>query len=266
MGGQLTLHQERIAAFSKGGAESGVTGNFAAKTAGLLIAIAISVAFYQTLRITSTVVPDLSFIRDAYPHPRGALAASVSRTLLGMFVYVLFLIVLVRLTPLRKAFADMWRAAPARGWAAAGITAVIQIGVILFFVLGGKAPVFEASLFNLHVSIVTALGGGVIEEIVHRGAVILTLAYAGYSRLSAIVISAFLFASNHVGWVDFSTIDFTTAMQMLSPLWGTFILGLALGFTFTESRCRIWPVIAAHSLINLIIEPWLALAFIGPRL
>lgn len=265
MGGRVTF-KERIVAFSKGGAGSGLRGNYAAKIAGLIIAIAISVVFYQTLRFTSTVVPDLSFIRDAYPHPRGALAASVSRTLLGMFVYVLFLAILLQLTPLRKAFADMWRAAPARGWVTAGITTIIQVSVILFFVLGGKAPVFEASLFNLHVSIVTALGGGVFEEIVHRGAIILILAYVGFSRLSAIVISAFLFASNHVGWVDFNMLDFTTAMQMLSPLWGTFILGLALGFTFTESRCRIWPVIAAHSLINLLIEPWLALAFVGPRL
>ncbi|MEO1135160.1 MAG: CPBP family intramembrane glutamic endopeptidase [Pseudomonadota bacterium] len=265
MGGRF-LTEERIIAFSKGGADSAVRGNLVAKIAGLAIAIAISVAFYQTLRITSAIVPDLSFIRDAYPHPRGALAASVSRTLLGMFVYVLLLTALVKLTPLNRAFAEMWRAAPARGWPPAAITTAIQITVILFLVLGGAAPVFEASLFNLHVSMVTALGGGVFEEIVHRGAIILTLAYAGFSRLSAIIISAFLFASNHVGWVDFSTLDFTTAMQMLSPLWGTFFLGLAFGFTFTESRCRIWPVIAAHSLINLVIEPWLALAFVGPRL
>lgn len=238
----------------------------AKKWGGLIFAVAIALGFYAFLNFARPFLPDFEIFRGAYaPSPRDAIAISVTRTLSAMCVYSVILLALMHLSPLRSLFTDVWRAAPMQGWIAAIITAAIQITIIVFFFIGKDADIFEPSLFNAHVSLVTMLGGGVIEEIVHRGFVIIILLAVGFSRFSAIIISAALFAVNHMGWVSLEALTLANAFIVLSPLLGTFILGLAFGYTFAQSKCRLWPVIAAHSVINLVIEPWLVLALLGDR-
>ncbi len=232
------------------------------KLFGLGLAIAAALGFYGALNVLTPFMPDFASFTEMYEPPRGAIAVSITRTLLAMVIAAAVLSVLMLLLPLRAGFAGLWRRAPARGWIAAAITAAIQIGMIVGFFIPDRSLIFELSLFNVHGSLVTAIGGGVVEEVVHRGIVILILLRAGWSAPSVVLISAALFAINHMGWISWSDLSIETLFLALSPIWGTFILGLALGFTFLESRCTLWPVIAAHLVINLVIEPWLLLAFL----
>ena len=117
-------------------------------------------------------------------------------------------------------------------------------------------------MFNLYVSGVTAIGGGVFEEIVFRGVALSCLLSAGFSRAASILISAALFAASHAGWLGDAPMTAAEWIQATSPIWGTFILAIALGFTFTESQGRLAPVIAAHAAINIVLEPWLLLSFL----
>jgi len=229
------------------------------KLLALLVVVAVTAGFYATISFTSWAIEALPLEVLRLGGKELALAQGVTRSLLGMTIFVASLCALLMIGGQRDRILDSLKAAPRAGWIAAAITAAIHITVTLSLFVKDPSRVFELSLFNAYVSIATALGGGVFEEIVHRTFVIVVLISAGYSKWPAISISAVLFSVNHVGWIDPAGLDIASIAIQLSPLWGTLILGFALGFTFTESKLRVWPVIAAHAAINLTIEPWLLL-------
>jgi len=236
------------------------------KTAGLLFAVVVSLGLYGAISFIQPLLPDFAFTEGLYPQPRGTIANSVTQTLIVMFAYVAFLALILRLPVIRRSISEIWERVPIQGWIAAAITVAIQVGIILAFFIDDPHVIFEPSLFNLHMSLATALGGGVVEEIIYRGFAILTLLAFGFSRFTAVVVSALLFAFSHVGWISFQDLSVAQVFIQLSPVWGTLILGLALGHTFLASNCRLGPVIVAHALINIIIEPWLLLALLGGSL
>lgn len=232
------------------------------QTIGLAFAVGIGLGFYTLLNIVAGRMPAFDVFGQVYDGQRAMIAAVVTKSFAAMIAASLVLTVLILVSPLRRDFFEMWKLSPRRGWIAAAITASIQISIFLVFVLPKPLNIFEPSLFNLHVSLATGIGGGVFEELVHRGFVILVLLHTGWRPRAAVLIAAILFAVNHIGWIDLADLTVSNAIFLLSPIWGTFFLGVALGYTFVASERRLGPVIAAHGIINLVAEPWLLLAFL----
>ncbi|GAB4526672.1 MAG: hypothetical protein Tsb0010_09960 [Parvularculaceae bacterium] len=227
----------------------------------LAFAILLAAAFFGAIKFSSAAISDVPLLINYFSGHELLIAQSVTRALAGMAVF------LALIAMAGAAGVSMFRvylnfgAAPLRGWIAAAITAGIHIGVNVAFFLETPERLAELSIFNLYVSGVTALGGGLIEEIIFRGVILAGLLRAGYTKTSAIVISAALFAASHAGWLASAPADAVEFLRATSPIWGTFILALALGFTYTESRGNLAPVVAAHATINLVLEPWLLLSF-----
>lgn len=232
------------------------------KTAMLVFAVVMAAGFFGAVKLSSSLIRDVPLLADYFSGDELVIARSVTRAFVGMAIFLAITIAAgaagVRIFRVKL---GLWRA-PLRGWIPAAITAGIHIGVNVAFFLEEPERITEPSAFNLYVSGVTALGGGVFEEIIFRGVILGGLALAGFSKIMSIVISAALFAGSHAGWLAAAPASAPEFFLATSPIWGTFILGLALGFAYTESRGYLAPVIAAHGAINLALEPWLLLSFV----
>ncbi|GAJ97876.1 hypothetical protein JCM19055_764 [Geomicrobium sp. JCM 19055] len=75
----------------------------------------------------------------------------------------------------------------------------------------------------------------------------------GYGVLLQTFISATIFAAAHLIWVLFSR-DWRFILPVLIS---TFVLGVLLSLAYVASDRVVLPVIVAHIVINLIIEPGL---------
>jgi uncharacterized protein len=92
----------------------------------------------------------------------------------------------------------------------------------------------------------TVLVASVVEEVVFRGYVMTTLAVMGHGQAVQVLVSAVAFALVHP----------------TSPVavGFTFVLGGALALVYLVGNRSLTPVIVAHMLVNLIIEPGLFLS------
>jgi hypothetical protein len=128
-------------------------------------------------------------------------------------------------------------------------------------VLRGTSGFGELSLWRISLALGAGLIGGMCEELVFRGAAIQSVADTGGSRWTQFAVGSLLFGMAHLGWAA-SSGNFMTG---LAAAIFTSILGAALSFLFLWGGRRLWPCVAAHVLINLLIEPWLVFAVLQGR-
>lgn len=106
-----------------------------------------------------------------------------------------------------------------------------------------------------------AIVGGILEEVVFRRWLMDLLLSWGFGIVFQIIISGFAFGAAHIIWgllgkdKGFSTGAFTS----------TTILGFLFAVVYLIGNRNIGPCIISHSLINIIIEPWLMLAAISKK-
>jgi len=98
-------------------------------------------------------------------------------------------------------------------------------------------------------SLPTSVSAGICEELLFRGFVLLVIARAGCGRAAQLVLSSLAFGLAHVFWGPWGM------------LW-TLVLGLTFG-AVRVWRDSVWPAVAAHTLLNVCIEPGLFQAFIN---
>jgi membrane protease YdiL (CAAX protease family) len=106
----------------------------------------------------------------------------------------------------------------------------------------------EISPFKL-AGVVVGIVGAFVEECVFRGYLITELKHAGTSTTTQILMSGVAFGIIHVG--------FDLAGILL-----TFVMGLALATAYVLGKRSLTPSIISHTLINILIEPWLLLFII----
>jgi membrane protease YdiL (CAAX protease family) len=115
----------------------------------------------------------------------------------------------------------------------------------------------ELSLFKLIGFL--AIVGGILEEVVFRRWLMDLLMGFGYGFVFQIIISGIAFGLAHIMWGFFGK-----ERQFLKGAFiSTTFLGFALAIVYLISDRNIGPCIISHSLINIIIEPWLLLASIS---
>jgi len=115
----------------------------------------------------------------------------------------------------------------------------------------------EISLFKM-VGLLTIVGG-ILEEVVFRRWLMDLLMKLGYGAAIQIIVSGLVFGLIHISWGLFSK-----EKQFLKGAFiATTFLGFGLAIVYIVGNRNIGPCIIAHSIINIVIEPWLMLAAIS---
>jgi hypothetical protein len=115
----------------------------------------------------------------------------------------------------------------------------------------------ELSFFKL-VGFLTIVGG-VLEEVVFRRWLMDLLMRLGYGLVFQIFISGVAFGLAHIVWGLFGR----NRQFLFGSFLSTTFLGFALAIIYLIGDRNIGPCIISHSLINIIIEPWLLLSAIS---
>ena len=117
----------------------------------------------------------------------------------------------------------------------------------------------EISVFKL-VGLL-AIVGGILEEVVFRRWLMDLLLGLGFGFVIQILISGIAFGVAHIIWGLFGKDrQFSKGAFIAST-----ILGFSLAIVYLIGSRNIGPCIISHSMINIIIEPWLMLAAISKK-
>lgn len=119
---------------------------------------------------------------------------------------------------------------------------------------------FELSGLKL-LGIWVAFGSGIVEEVVFRQLLMDFTESAGFHVAWQIVVSAVVFGLAHASWVLLRG-EFSIAVPVVIS---TTVLGALLAVVYIVAGRNVLPAIAAHILINLVIEPWLLLAGVSGK-
>lgn len=125
-------------------------------------------------------------------------------------------------------------------------------------------PTVRRNLFRFKgalkwIAVYAAFTGGIVEETVFRRMLMEWLADNGINTLWQIGISGVAFGLVHISWGLLGGISHIGAGSILA----TTVLGLLLALVYVVAARNVLPAIAAHTLINLFVEPWLIVHAIG---
>jgi hypothetical protein len=211
-------------------------------------------AAYIFLSTTAVSLLDFAFLFPA----QWSVAERVTSSgfLIGAAVQVALVLIgayLLRSTVLRRALAASLATSTRKAWTIAGIATAIHITTALLLFLPQPARIWEMSWLNLILSVVPAADGW-SQEVMFRGYVLFRLARAEVAGIGQILLSGMLFAAIHLGYAG------NSAWSFLSPLVGTFMLGCFYAWAVRSGGGSLKPVIVCHTLIIVVLQPWLALA------
>lgn len=140
------------------------------------------------------------------------------------------------------------------GWAAAAAV------VALFVALAARLPSVRCNLVRPStlklLGLAVAIAAGVLEELVFRKLLMDWLAGASHSNAVQIVVSGVAFGVAHGIWGLFGR----RLRAAVGATLATGLLGVLLAGVYVLSGRSVAPCIAAHFLINALIEPGLVLA------
>lgn len=148
--------------------------------------------------------------------------------------------------------------APLPAWIAALLFAWAYI-VYTFRVLPGvRQHQREISFFKL-IGVAAAFASGIMEEVVFRRWLMDTALVYGVGSLGQVLLSGIIFGLVHLVWHAFSADRRFSIYGAAS----TTVAGAALAVIYLIGGRNLGPCIAAHMLINLVVEPWLVLAAVS---
>lgn len=141
------------------------------------------------------------------------------------------------------------------------VALAIGLGYIAFTAVA--EPVVRKNLFRFSwlkaVGICAAVVTGIVEEVVFRQLLMDWLLEAGLNAVLQIAISAVVFGLAHACWVMLRG-DARVAVPVVLS---TIVLGGLLAGLYILADRSTLPSIAAHTIVNLGIEPWLILAVVS---
>lgn len=150
--------------------------------------------------------------------------------------------------------------APALAWILATVIAIAYILYTMRVIPLVLTKQKEISLFKL-LGILSALIGGVAEEVFFRRWLMDMLLSRGADPILQVIISGVAFGLAHTAWILFKgDIKFT-----LPAILSTSVLGILLAILYLVGGRNLGPCIYAHVLINFIIEPWLMLSSVSGK-
>jgi uncharacterized protein len=117
----------------------------------------------------------------------------------------------------------------------------------------------EISVFKL-VGLL-AIVGGILEEVVFRRWLMDLLLGLGVGFVFQIIISGVAFGLGHMMWGLFGK----DRQFSKGALLATTVFGFSLAIVYLIGNRNVGPCIISHSMINIILEPWLMLAAVSKR-
>jgi hypothetical protein len=150
------------------------------------------------------------------------------------------------------------RIAPLYAWVAAVTFAAAYIAYTFWALPFVRDRQGELSLFKL-VGVTAAFASGIMEELVFRRFLMDTAFAHGINSIGQILISGVVFGLFHLIWHVFSA-DKRFALFSAAS---TIVAGCALAGIYLLGGRNLGPCIAAHMMINLVVEPWLVLAAVS---
>ena len=145
--------------------------------------------------------------------------------------------------------------APARAWLAALAFAVGYIVLTFRAIPSVRRHQSEISLFKL-IGVAAAFASGIMEEVVFRRWLMDAAMVSGVGEFGQVLLSGVVFGLAHLVWHAFSR-DWRFS---LAAAISTTVAGMALAIIYLMGGRNLGLCIAAHMLINLVIEPWLVLS------
>jgi hypothetical protein len=127
-------------------------------------------------RYSGPLFGDLSILASHFQDLELKVVDAFTRSFPAKVAYISILVRVLSLQTVRKGLISLFQKARRMGWQVALITAFMQVATLVIFSLQDPSRIFEPSIFNTYVSAVAAIGGGLGEETICRGLVILTLA------------------------------------------------------------------------------------------
>jgi membrane protease YdiL (CAAX protease family) len=220
-----------------------------------MVAFAVIYSLVQALRmaIFSRMVP-------ANLHEAVLLRAATSLILIWLSLGAVLLIVRLRGQSIREL--GWRRRSPLTGWLVALVVAVLYAGFTAMGPAMRHAPVLtDWSLFRIGTALAIGISAGICEETIFRGFVMTQARDGGANIFVQVVLSAILFGLAHVGWGGLT--GRFEVWTMVASMTATMILGALLAIADLVAKRSLMPVIAAHAVIDMVIEPWLLLFMIG---
>lgn len=222
--------------------------------ASLLLGIAAFVVIYVCVHFLSRA------LLAAFPPP-GVRASVALHAATGVVLDWAMLGAVVLILRLRgQGLRDLgWgNRSPLRGWLIGFAVAVFYCAFTFMGPALRHAPVLtDWSVFRIGTALALGLTAGICEEAVFRGFVMTETRDAGFAAPWQVLASAVLFGCAHFGWGSLGghlQIGFA-----LGAVLATLLLGALLALIYLASRRSLMPAIAAHALIDIVIEPWLIL-------
>jgi membrane protease YdiL (CAAX protease family) len=179
---------------------------------------------------------------------RPSTRALASRAILGAAIGQALCVTLVAAVLLRAGLSlgdlGLTRSAPRPVWGAAILLAILTAALLVAGPLRRSATLRESSAYRVSGGLVAGLAGGLGEELVFRGFVMTVLAWGGYSTAAQIVASSVLFALARAAWRG--------GVGAVAP---TALVGAMYGSLYVWGGRSLLPVIGAHALISVLVEP-----------
>jgi hypothetical protein len=151
--------------------------------------------------------------------------------------------------------------APPFAWILATIIGIVYVLYTMRAIPFVASMQREISLFKL-LGILSALVGGIVEEVFFRRWIMDMLMSGGFAPILQVIISGVAFGLAHTSWTLLAKRDFKAT---LPTIMSTSILGIFLAIIYLAGGRNLGPCIFAHVLINIVIEPWLMLSAVSGK-
>jgi CAAX protease family protein len=222
-------------------------------TALVLIALFFAAMEFILPAVRGAIEPHLSI-----QGPRDAVAVSAVSSIVLVWSLFAASCVLLRLRGQTLASIGFGRPARIWGWLIALLFAALYGGFTLMGMMHAGAPVTtDWSFFRIAIALGIGVSAGICEETVFRGFIMGQARDGGAHWSLQIVLSALLFGLAHMGWGGMS--GQVQMQQVIGAVGATATLGLMMAISYLASGRSLTPVVVAHGIIDVMIEPWLLL-------
>ncbi len=226
-----------------------------------LLTVAVGTLLF--LAIVGVVSKCLHWLLQGHLEPtlRGRTALTISGSALGELAVFILLILFLRVRGRSLRDLGFRQKSPLRGWILAALITGLYVWVVFMSVLRNQSGMGEVSVFRVSTSLAAGLSAGIIEEAFFRGFVMSQLKWSGFGRAVQVIASGICFGVAHVGW---GLLSARPQINMaVGAMISTSFLGVLYALVYLSSRRSLLPVIVGHSVIDILIEPWLIMATLG---
>lgn len=192
---------------------------------------------------------------------RSQTALTISGSALGEMVVLILLILFLRLRGRSLGDLGLEQNSPLRGWILAAVMTALYVWLVFVSALRNQSGMGELSAFHICTSLAAGLSAGIVEEVFFRGFIMNQLKWSGFGPTVQVAMSGIYFGVAHVGWGLLSAKP--QVNMAVGAMVTTSFLGVLYALVYLSSRRSLLPVIVGHTVMDILIEPWLIMSTLG---